>query len=620
MKNIILLFLIAFSFSLSVNAQQLIVESFVEATDDLEARTEKGTRLDTNNHPCALVKVRLLIPGAKFGGSVVEASDHLINHYKVYMTDGAKFLTIDVPGYLPQKVMFSDYQVKSLQGTITYYLTLVTDGNPMREQYLEFHIEPSDAMVELEGEPLAVTNGIAAKRVPFGTYNYSISLDGYHTAEGRVSVYSRDSKTVKDVVLKPAHGWLDINGDASLSNSKVYIDGKLIGEGPVAHCKLSSGDHKVRVLHSDYKPFEQDVCIADSQTVQINVNLLANFADVLFSVADDAEIWVDGVCQGQGRWETRLSFGHYAIETRLPNRKTALTEVQISPDGPTSFTLDAPAFYYGGADISTSPLGAELFLDGESLGQSPQIISNIKSGNHQLSVSKPGYETQQVQIVVEADKTTEYNIVLKTGTKPSPARNEDKVKRNDQSKLAGVAPKPVISRNLPLVYADVNYTVGSVSGLGLDFGTYIGNFNVEASFIKGMGSSETVYWLDGTASPYGYVYSPTLIGLKAGYCIAPNEHFRLTPQLGLYAGLIGGSVEEKGKGKDPEIVSASVVPASVGVRLEYCITRNFGLVLSPELLFAVQQGETFEALSSVSDDVKGFGSGFNCGIGIFVNF
>lgn len=114
-------------FSQTAISQQLTVMSFIEDTSDLTARTLEGRRLDANGNPCALLKVILLKSEASFSSpDLVEASGHKVNQYWVYLVNGAKFLDVDVPGFLPLKLRFSNCNpdITSLKGETTYLLTI----------------------------------------------------------------------------------------------------------------------------------------------------------------------------------------------------------------------------------------------------------------------------------------------------------------------------------------------------------------------------------------------------------------------------------------------------------------------------------------------------------------
>ena len=74
------------------------------------------------------------------------------------------------------------------------------------QQFGVFKVTPADALVEFNGETLYVSDGMAQKLVPFGTYDYVIASEDYHTVTGNVTVNDVNNKKVIKVDLKPAYG------------------------------------------------------------------------------------------------------------------------------------------------------------------------------------------------------------------------------------------------------------------------------------------------------------------------------------------------------------------------------------------------------------------------------
>lgn len=96
---------------ITVNAQKLTVESFEANPFDLTAVTKPV--LDFNNNPCGLVKVRLAVAGAKFGGNIIEPVEYDLGEYNVYMTEGLHLMIVRGPGFVPLSLDFRDYGICS---------------------------------------------------------------------------------------------------------------------------------------------------------------------------------------------------------------------------------------------------------------------------------------------------------------------------------------------------------------------------------------------------------------------------------------------------------------------------------------------------------------------------
>lgn len=67
---------------------------------------------------------------------------------------------------------------------------------------------------------------------------------------------------------------------------------------------------------------------------------------------------------------------------------------------------------YGGLTIKTTPLEAMVFVDGKMLGVSPLVLSSLRSGGHQLRITKEGYKdfVQQVTVIPYAMESLHWNL------------------------------------------------------------------------------------------------------------------------------------------------------------------------------------------------------------------
>ena len=176
----------------SANAQELKVINFEEILGSIEARTQE-TMNRTGNRACALIKVQLVAEGAKFDGfRLCEDSIGNPGEYLVYLQPGAKSLTVHTPGYNVIEITFKNYnpEIEKVESNTVYRLVLKPDHiAPPTTQQVQIEVSPSNASVILNKEPLRLIDGKASKTLPFGTYGYSVSADGYETEEGQISNY-----------------------------------------------------------------------------------------------------------------------------------------------------------------------------------------------------------------------------------------------------------------------------------------------------------------------------------------------------------------------------------------------------------------------------------------------
>jgi hypothetical protein len=75
----------------------------------------------------------------------------------------------------------------------------------------------------------------------------------------------------------------------------------------------------------------------------------------------------------------------------------------------------------GSIDVSSSPSGATILLDGKSRGSTPDSLEDVLVGSHKIVLQKSGYEDWGKMVMIEADDITkiEANLVAVTAS-PTP--------------------------------------------------------------------------------------------------------------------------------------------------------------------------------------------------------
>jgi hypothetical protein len=138
----------------------------------------------------------------------------------------------------------------------------------------------------------------------------------------------------------------------SVPVANVYVDGKLLGKTPLCQCELKDmltvGDYTLRLvpISGVFEPFEQKITIAPKVLTVVD----RSFAS-------------------QG-------LGSGSVINLVP--LTDSKDMQLSVD---SF-----------------PGGSQVYLDGNLEGQTPLLLQNITDSDHELKLSKEGYEDKIVRI------------------------------------------------------------------------------------------------------------------------------------------------------------------------------------------------------------------------------
>jgi hypothetical protein len=160
------------------------------------------------------------------------------------------------------------------------------------------------------------------------------------------------------------------------------------------------------------------------------------------TVPRGASVFVDNVFKGvtpltltdtpSGYHVLRISlpgYGDYVTSTTVEPSKTVLVQVDLQEDVTNTSATTAivtPATTVmprqnGSVAVTSVPNGATVTFDGLYEGTTPVIITEVLPGNHEISLTYPGYAPFEQSISVGSSRTTAVNTNLVVATEP-PAR------------------------------------------------------------------------------------------------------------------------------------------------------------------------------------------------------
>ena len=406
--------------SLEAGAQNLAVESFVLAETDLTANMEGTAVRDQNGEICALIKVETTQKGFTFDvgilgvTSVVEKTGEIW----VYVPFGIRKITI----MHPQLGMLRDYQIPCvIEKGLTYIMKLtagsvrtIVEYAPTK-QYLQISLNPTDAILEVDGKMKSTTDGVYQELLPFGQYKYKVLRQDYHDVEGMVEVSDPDNAHRLNITLMPAFGYVSVinTSQPDIKDAVVYIDEKMVGKIPAQDLRLTSGTHTIRVNKELYNTYNASFEVSDEENKVINIELIPVFAEVTLESVSDAEIYVDGEYKGKGSWSGRLEYGSYIFETRKPGHFPFKMPYDITTaDLNRLIVIPAPTPLYGSLNISSTPSDAKIYIDGKHVGETPIYIGRQIVGDYSVKVEVDGYESQTKKVSVTEGEETAVSFML----------------------------------------------------------------------------------------------------------------------------------------------------------------------------------------------------------------
>ena len=186
---------------------------------------------------------------------------------------------------------------------------------------------------------------------------------------------------------------------------------------------LASGRYDYTVTAVGYHSQSGTFTVAGS-TVDKRVTLIEDSAKVTITVADNAEIWINGTMKGTGSWSGTLNSGAYIFEARKAGCKSTKISKQISSSAAAqSITLPAPTPIVGTLIVASTPVGASVSVDNKAVGTTPLKLGDVFTGTHILKISKAGYADFTQTITITEGKATTINATL-TKLSADPVKSE----------------------------------------------------------------------------------------------------------------------------------------------------------------------------------------------------
>ena len=566
-----------------INAQQKLkfsIASFEQDPFDTSAKNKQYEKVDGSGSRYAIIKVTSNNPDDDLGayrfnfGNLRSSTEIRDGILWVYVQKNAKLVTISRDGY--QTINKYDLHA-TIEAGKNYVMSLTTSGPVVFTQMVQFKVKPLGAKAiitvksskkDAQEEPFGTVDatGAVAKSLEYGVYTYKVLADNYYTTEGRITLKDKSTTHVEEVTLRP------------------------------------------------------------------------NYSDMTLVVDADADIYVNGERKGTRSWTGALKAGNYQVECRQLNHESSSQYIAVTENDNRTITLTPPTPISGTIAVTSNPLGANISIDGKDYGQTPRNI-DVVIGRHQVVLTQADYKQEQQTVDVVENQTSNVNLTLSRISKMTIDSNPSGASLSIDGKYVGQTPhvaefgsgdylvklvknkyntfekrvhldssNPTV--RFPLSYQYIKKSnlyfeaclqTGMANAGGVTIGGYIRNINIELGGMWHLGDID----LTGSVDFRNYAHTNSY-GVKLGYGTIVGSRIRITPQLGV------GMLQISG---DDTYLCSEDTYMSFGLRMEYVFSKNCGISVTPEYLFAIKKDEDAQKAESF---IKKKLNSFNIKLGFFL--
>jgi len=204
---------------------------------------------------------------------------------------------------------------------------------------------------------------------------------------------------------------------SNVEGATLFIDNEAAGQTPfLGPIPIDVGHHSLRLrktgFHDGLK--ELEVASKKPETVELELEPVIKTALVQVAVSSPtgASVFVDGVDMGPAPFKGELPVGRHTVEARAAGFVTARQTSDVRWNQPVNLVLSlSRERHEGKVRVHASEADAIILIDGKVVG-SGTWEGVLRSGGHQLTVRKDGYETYTTDVALSDDQVRSVTVPL----------------------------------------------------------------------------------------------------------------------------------------------------------------------------------------------------------------
>ena len=205
-------------------------------------------------------------------------------------------------------------------------------------------------------------------------------------------------------------------------NAVVTIDGnqQTVSTDGEYSAMLPYGSHTYKVEAGGYISKSGSFTISSSDMTPINVSLVSAMATVSVTCPTPAvSLYVDKKSVGTIPWTGSLKEGMHLVEAKKDGYRSQQRTINLSQQQKLDVAFTELAAIQGNLSVNYKPFGADVYIDGNKVGQSPHVFNGLLVGNHKVEIKKDGYGTESKQVNILEGQTATLAGMLTTNTSSS---------------------------------------------------------------------------------------------------------------------------------------------------------------------------------------------------------
>lgn len=261
---------------------------------------------------------------------------------------------------------------------------------------------PAGASAVLDGGLAQLFTPGTFRSVEPGSHQVLITLQGFQPYTTTVNVSAGGTQNVV-VTLPPVTSPGGISISSTPRGAGIYLDDIYMGKTEQVVGNLAAGPHRLVISEAGYVTWEESVQVRSREITPVAVTLVAEVepphGDLLVSSnPTGASVYVDGNYRGSTPADDALdvndlSPGTHTVAAKAPGYKEFSTSVTIQAGGTVKVfaPLQPAAKTAASVEISSTPAGADVFVNNMYMGITPLTFHDVTAGTYTVDLRMDGY-------------------------------------------------------------------------------------------------------------------------------------------------------------------------------------------------------------------------------------
>jgi formylglycine-generating enzyme required for sulfatase activity len=253
-----------------------------------------------------------------------------------------------------------------------------------------------------------------------GTYTLHAAKECYFAFEQPFEVGTDKSQAVRfEMERLPGRISLQAHqsGDPTVlvNGARIIIDELEVGITPISNLEVKAGPRVLEIQMDNYQDIKTQVQIAGCPEEQsFDFALIPGWSDVFISsIPEGAVVSVGGKPAGNTPLKIELPEGNHRLQISAEGFKTWQTQLAVKPNQPQSIKDIRLQAADGTLALQTRPAGANITIDEKFVGKTPLKVKLSANTEHEIRISKAGYENESRRVQLATGKTEKLAVVLK---------------------------------------------------------------------------------------------------------------------------------------------------------------------------------------------------------------